>query len=122
MLGGMPSISLLGKNNKIMVITATQIKIKSIFGFIRFIPRIRNIKSQLSKVDGLLFLEFNGFRTLTGWENVEAMKAFRSNGHHLDAMKNVKHIGKSKSITWEAESKPSWKQIKNKLNEVKFNA
>jgi len=57
-----------------MVITATQIKIKSILGFIRFIPRIRNIKSQLSEVDGLLFIEFNGLRTLTGWESYEKMK------------------------------------------------
>ncbi len=104
-----------------MVITATQIKIKSIFGFIRFIPRIRNIKTQLSKVEGLLFVEFNGFRTLTGWESVEAMKLFRSNGHHLNAMKNVKHIGKSKSVTWEAESKPSWSDVKEKLSEIKFN-
>ena len=105
-----------------MVITATQIKIKSILGFIRFIPRIRNIKSQLSKIDGLLFVEFNGLRTLTGWESFEAMRAFRSNGHHLDAMKNIKHIGKSKSITWEAESKPNWNHVKEKLNEVQFNA
>ena len=105
-----------------MIITATQIKIKSILGFIRFIPRVRNIKSQLSNVDGLLFIEFNGIRTLTGWESYEAMRAFRSNGHHLDAMKNIKHIGKSKSITWEAESKPNWNQVKEKLNEVQFNA
>lgn len=104
-----------------MIITATQIKIKSILGFIRFIPRIRNIKSQLAKVDGLLFIEFNGFRTLTGWESYEAMKAFRSNGHHLEAMKNIKHIGKSKSITWDAQSKPEWSLVKEKLSEVPFN-
>jgi hypothetical protein len=105
-----------------MIITATQIKIKSILGFIRFIPRIRNIKIQVSKVDGILFIEFNGLRTLTGWESYEAMKNFRSNGHHLDAMKNVKHIGKSKSITWETDSKPNWNQVKEKLNEIQFNA
>jgi len=104
-----------------MIITATQIKIKSILGFIRFVPRIRNIKSQLSKVDGLIFIEFNGFRTLTGWESYEAMIAFRNNGQHLNAMKNVKHIGKSKSITWEAQSKPDWNRVKEKLGEVQFN-
>lgn len=104
-----------------MVITATQIKIKSILGFIRFIPRIRNIKSQISKADGLLFIEFNGLRTLTGWKNFEKMKSFRNNGYHLDAMKNVKHIGKSKSITWEEEAKPDWGKVKEKLNEVHFN-
>lgn len=105
-----------------MIITATQIKIKGILGFIRFLPRIRNIKAQISKVDGLLFIEFNGLRTLTGWECYEAMREFRSSGHHLDAMKNVQHIGKSKSVTWQAESKPNWSQVKEKLNEIQFNA
>ena len=50
------------------------------------------------------------------------MKSFRNNGHHLDAMKNVKYIGKSKSITWEEEAKPNWDKVKGKLNEVHFSA
>ena len=103
-----------------MIITATQIKIKSVFGFFRFIPRLRRIQAQLSDIDGLLFLEFNGTRTLTGWENHDTMKAFRNNGHHLDAMKNLKYIGSSKSITWEAESKPNWLEVKEKLSSVQF--
>ena len=103
-----------------MIITATQIKIKSIFGFIRFVPRVINIKSQMNNVEGLLFIEFNGLRTLTGWQSYDAMKSFRNNGHHLNAMKNLKSIGKSKSITWESEEKPHWNVIKEKLEEVPF--
>jgi len=37
-------------------------------------------------------------------------------------MKNVKHIRKSKSKTWEKETKPNWDKVKEKLNEVHFNA
>jgi len=104
-----------------MIITATQIKVQSIFGFFRFIPRVQNIRNQLSNANGLLFIELNGLRTLTGWESHEAMKEFRNSGHHLDAMKNLKKIGKTKSITWESESKPSWDQVKEKLSEVNYN-
>ena len=103
-----------------MVITATQIKIKSIVGFFRFIPRVRNIRTQLSSVDGLVFVKIKGLRTLTGWESREAMEVFRNKDHHLDAMKNIRNIGKAKSITWEAESETDWREAKKKLKGVEF--
>ena len=103
-----------------MVITATQIKIKSVVGLFRFIPRVRNIRGQLSNVDGLVFVKISGLRTLTGWESREAMKAFRNKNHHLAAMKNIKFIGKAKSITWEAQTEPDWSEAKEKLRGVEF--
>jgi len=103
-----------------MIVTATQIKIKSIVGFLHFIPMVRNIRGQLSKVDGLVFVKFNGLRTLTGWESHEAMRAFRNKGHHLDAMKKIKKIGKAKSITWEAKAEPGWHEVKERLREMNF--
>lgn len=103
-----------------MVVTATQIKIKSIFGFFRFIPRVKNIQAQLNQADGLVFQKFKGLRTLTGWESNESMRAFRNNAHHLDAMKNIKNIGKAKSITWETQSEPEWYEAIEKLRGVKF--
>jgi len=75
---------------------------------------------QLDNVDGLLFVNFKGLRTLTGWQSHAAMKAFRNNGYHLDAMKHIKAIGKSKSITWETQSEPDWREVKEKLRGVKF--
>ena len=62
-----------------------------------------------------LNIKFNGLRTLTGWQSLEAMKVFRNSGHHLDAMRNVKKIGKAKSITWEAQSEPDWHEAREKL-------
>ena len=103
-----------------MIVTATQIKIKSIAGLFRFFPRVRNIRDQLSNVDGLVFVKIKGLRTLTGWESREAMKAFRNKDHHLAAMINVKFIGKAKSITWEAQTEPDWPEAKEKLRGVEF--
>jgi len=103
-----------------MIVTATQMKIKSIFGLFRFIHHVMNIKSQMANAEGLVFQELKGFSTLTGWENNEAMKAFRNNGHHLDAMKNIKNIGNAKSVTWEACSKPDWHEAKEKLRSIQF--
>lgn len=103
-----------------MIVTATQIKINFPFGFLRFIPRLIKIRRQLNQSDGLLFVKFNGARTLTGWSNTDAMKAFRNNGHHLDAMKNIKKIGKSKSISWEASSEPGWHEAISRLDNINY--
>jgi hypothetical protein len=103
-----------------MIITATQIKINNIFGLLCFITSVQKIRGQLSKAEGLVFVKYNGLSTLSGWENHAAMKAFRNNGHHLDAMKNIKNIGKAKSITWEAQSEPDWHKAKERLHSVQF--
>ena len=103
-----------------MIVTATQIKINSIFTLLYFFPMVRKIKKQLNDADGLLFYKLQGFKTLTGWENNEAMMLFRNNGAHLEAMKNIKIIGKAKSITWETETVTDWKEAKKRLMEVKF--
>ena len=105
-----------------MVVTATQIKIKDILGFFRFIAIVRNIKVQLRNTDGLVFQQFKGLRTLTGWENNAEPQAFRNSGHHLNAMKNIKNIGKAKSVTWETQSEPGWTEAIEKLRDVHFNA
>ena len=98
-----------------MVIVATQIKIKSIVGFIRFARMVFKVRKQLNKVDGLVFLKFKSFNTLSGWQSDEAMKAFRNSGHHLEAMRNIKAMGKSKSISWVAEHEPDWGEALEKL-------
>ena len=103
-----------------MIVTATQIKIKSILAIFRFFPRVRKIKKQLGTADGLIFHKFQGSRTLTGWKDIDAMKLFRNSGDHLDAMKNIKKIGKAKSITWESEIEPNWAEAKQKLSDVQF--
>lgn len=103
-----------------MIVTATEIKTNSVIAFFRFVPRVFRIQKQLKNIDGLIFMKFKGLCTLTGWENEKAMKAFRNSGHHLSAMKSIKNIGKTKSITWEADSEPNWQEANQKLSEVSF--
>jgi len=103
-----------------MIVTATQIKIKGILGLCRFFPKVRNIKKQLGTSDGLIFARFQGLRTLTGWDNYDAMKTFRNSGSHREAMKNIRSIGKAKSITWETRVQPDWHEAKKKLEDVQF--
>ena len=103
-----------------MVAAATQIKFNGIVGFVRFIFLLRNTVKQLKTADGLVFVEFKRSRTLTAWENHDAMRAFRNNGYHLEAMKITKNIGKVKSISWETQSEPSWQEAKEKLQCIEF--
>lgn len=44
-----------------MIISATQIRIKSIIGLFRFIPKVRNIQMQLTNVEGLIFQNLKVF-------------------------------------------------------------
>lgn len=103
-----------------MLITATQIKITGIAGYLRFIPLVWNIRKQLSAAEGLVFVKLQGLRTLSGWEDAEAMRVFRDNGYHLEAMKNLSRIGKAKSVSWEAEDEPGWDEANAKLDAMHF--
>jgi len=103
-----------------MIISATQIKITSIIGYLRFFPLVSRTKKQLAEVDGLLFIKTKGLRTLSGWQSREAMMTFRDNGHHLEAMKKINKIGHTKSITWEADSEPGWDEVKTRLQSLEF--
>jgi len=103
-----------------MIISATQIKITSIIGYLRFFPLVSRTKKQLAEVDGLLFIKTKGLRTLTGWQSREAMMAFRNNGHHLEAMKKTNKIGFTKSTTWEADNEPAWDEVKARLQSLEF--
>ncbi len=103
-----------------MIVVATQIKIKSLFAFLRFVPMVQNIRRQLTNADGLVFVKFKGLRTFTGWETHEAMRVFRNSGHHLDAMKNLRSIGQSRSVTWETQSEPGWHEANIKLRGVPY--
>jgi len=103
-----------------MIVTATQIKITSVSGLLRFIFSVRSIKQQLTDNGGIVFMKFKGQRTLSGWLSLEDMKSFRNSGAHLEAMKNLGRIGSAKSITWETETEPTWEEAKILLQGVRF--
>lgn len=98
-----------------MIVSATEINIRGIQGYIRFFLSVRKITNQLKQADGLIFVKTKGLKTLSGWADYDSMKHFRNNGAHLDTMKNIKKIGEGKSVTWEAESEPDWQDAITKL-------
>ena len=103
-----------------MIVSATHIKITSLFGFIRFILAVPKITRQLKTAPGLEFVKLKGFKTFTGWKDQESMKHFRNNGDHIEAMKKIKKIGKPKSVTWQAQSEPDWQEAEEKLANISF--
>jgi hypothetical protein len=103
-----------------MTVTATQIKIEGFCAFFRFLASVRSVRNQLRGSSGLVFVKFRGTRTLTGWENLAAMHAFRNSGAHPDAMRNLKEIGNAKSVTWEASDEPGWEEAIRRLDHIAF--
>jgi len=103
-----------------MIVTATHIKITSLFGFIRFVLTVPKVTTQLKTAPGLKFVKLKGLKTLTGWRDIESMKEFRNNGSHVEAMKKIKKIGKPKSVTWETQSEPDWQEAEEKLAGILF--
>ena len=103
-----------------MIVTATQIEITRLTGFLHFVLGVRSVKKQLNQDDGVEFFEFQGLCTLSAWMSLDEMKRFRNSGAHLEAMKRLRKIGRAKSITWEAPTAPSWDEAKLRLKSVQF--
>lgn len=81
------------------------------------------IHKQLQTPEGLISKQTKGtsfttFYTITAWESKEHMRAFRNQGAHLEAMKNINTIGKKASYThYESDTVPTWGEALKKLKE-----
>jgi hypothetical protein len=103
-----------------MVITATSIRLRSIWGFFRLSLFGLNIVRQLKTQPGFLKMRNGGFGylhyTLTAWESEEAMRAFVKTGAHLTAMKSSRALSTEiRTYTFVADSMPSWKEARRLL-------
>ncbi|MFK7856217.1 MAG: hypothetical protein AB8B79_19025 [Granulosicoccus sp.] len=116
----MTSIENTGVSDTELLITATQIQIRSVSGFFIFMRLMGSIKLQLANADGLVFVRFRGTKTLTCWQDKESMLKFRNKGAHLDAMRSLKLIGRAKSVTWTTNKAPDWSTASKKLGDIKF--
>ena len=67
---------------------------------------------QAKNSHGLIVIKIRlrDFRTLTVWENLEDMQAFRNSRSHLKAMKNSDTLGFNRSHTWYTEHIPDWSE------------
>jgi hypothetical protein len=74
---------------------------------------------QANRSNGLVAIKirFQDLRTLTIWESIEDMKAFRNSGVHLKAMTDSPKLGSNQSFSWKTDCIPTWKEAIAKLNE-----
>jgi len=100
-----------------MIASTTQIYVTRPFGTIRLLVYIFRVRRQLAKCPGLIKYDFHpGWRTLTIWENIPALKAFRNSGAHLEAMRSTGKIGRARTVTWEVTQVPTWPEVIAKLD------
>jgi aromatic ring-cleaving dioxygenase len=59
--------------------------------------------------------------TLTAWKDKASMQHYRNTGPHKEAMQQIANLSKQyKTLVWEAEQLPDWKDAKAKLDEIAF--
>ena len=95
-----------------MIASTTKYTLKGIPAFFMFsILSLRSIH-QAKNSHGLVAIKIRvrDLRTLTVWENLEDMQAFRNSRSHLKAMKNSPALGFNQSHTWHTEYIPDWSE------------
>ncbi|MGL5943142.1 MAG: hypothetical protein ACRC2S_22815 [Waterburya sp.] len=102
-----------------MIASSTKYTLKELPAFLMF--AILSLKSinQAHNSQGLVAIKIRvrDLRTLTVWENMENMKAFRNSKAHLKAMQDSDKLGFNKSCTWKTEHIPSWSEAIARINE-----
>jgi Domain of unknown function (DUF3291) len=105
-----------------MIASVTEIRVKGIVGLSRFLLYLARIRRQLKHAQGLVAVDYHSWKTLTVWEDAQAMERFRNSGAHLQAMKNTRRIGRANVTSWEVAQVPRWEEAIGRLNESKAQA
>lgn len=109
-----------------MLIVVTELHVRNFWRFFEFVKlSIRSMKEAKKTAGNIHATAGNGgWRigyTLTAWENKEAMMDFRNNGAHKKAMTKVRKLStKYKTLLWEADTIPTFKDAKARLDEIAF--
>lgn len=97
-----------------MFVSVTELHLKGVLSFIRFIPHAIKSKMQADQADGVKSVQVSSQglliqRTLTVWESKDHMLKYMRSGAHIDAMKIFSKIATdSFSYNFESESLPTW--------------
>lgn len=104
-----------------MIIVATELHVRNFWRFFEFaIVSVRSM-TQAKKTKGNIYAAAKnkswriGY-TLTVWENKEAMLEFRNTGAHKIAMSKTRKLSHQyKTLQWESEEQPEWKEAGSRL-------
>ncbi len=102
-----------------MIASTTKYTLKQIPAFLRFsILSLRSIY-QAQNSNGLIAIKIRvrDFRTLTVWESMEDMKAFRNSQAHFKALQVSDKLGFNQTHTWHTEHIPNWSEAIARINE-----
>lgn len=109
-----------------MLIVVTELHVRSFWRFFEFVGlSIRSMK-QAKRSPGVIHVSTGnkGWRigyTLTAWENKEAMHEFKISGAHKKAMTKMRKLStKYKTLVYEADTIPTFKDAKLRLNEIEY--
>lgn len=105
-----------------MIASTTKYTLKELPAFFMFaILSLRSIE-QAKKSRGLVSIKIRirDLRTLTVWQSMENLQAFRNSGIHLKAMKDSSKLGFNQSCTWQTDYIPSWEEAISILNKKSF--
>jgi len=97
-----------------MIVAVTELNIRTFWGFLRFIPHAVRSRAAAERAPGVVSVRVKsiGFycqRTLTVWENRDAMLAFVRSEPHLSAMRLAPKIAnESYTVTYEVSQPPNW--------------
>ncbi len=76
---------------------------------------------QARKADGILHVDARVIggvhHTLTAWKSREAMIAFLKTGAHLSAMRRYPSIGRGRTLGFETNSIPNWREARLRWEE-----
>lgn len=109
-----------------MIIVATELHVRDLFRFISFVRHSIRSANQAKKAEGCLhvWVGNKGWRigyTLTAWKDKSSMQQYRNTGPHKEAMQQISKLSRQyKTLVWETDSIPSWKEAKERLEEVVF--
>lgn len=105
-----------------MHITATSIKLRSIWSFFKLSWLALHIARQVKAEKGLIAFKKTGFGlmhyTLTHWQTEADLKRFARSGQHQIAMKeSAKLATEIRTHTYKADTMPDWATAKRLLDE-----
>ncbi len=94
-----------------MIITATAFKLKSWHLYFEFFIDTYRVVKQVRASGGIVKMKIKpvSLKTITAWKTKEDMLNFRNSGAHLHAMRKSSSYGSIVSVTWEADTLPTWK-------------